>query len=491
MTRFLLLMWLPVWMVAVSAYAGEPLAYANARATSNPTALDRYVAKPDPNFSWTLVKTEKEEGLTLYTIAMTSQQWRTAQEVSRPIWKHTVIICVPDEVLHTTGLLYIEGGFDWGDGSIPGMWGVFKTIARNTKSITAEIYNVPNQPLVFYDMKSWPRFEDSLIAYTWDKFFRTGDDEWPLRLPMTKAAVRAMDTVQAFCASDAGGKHTVKDFAVTGVSKRGWTAWTTAIVDKRVVAIAPCSIDPMHVIEACRYHWEVYGRWSAAFGDYVAMRVTDWIDTPENAALMAFEDPSNYLDRLTMPKFILLGANDQFMVPESTGASWDKMQGEKWLRYSPNAGHALNDTAVPSVEAFYAAFVNGTPIPEYSFSFEEDGSIVVKLEPSSNGAIIQPESVKLWQAYNPKKRDVRGANATFEPTELQESAPGVYRANVEQRTPGYVVYLVELTYPGPTPDLPFRFTTGCRVTPQERPFKYTPPENLPKGFLSGEKLTME
>jgi len=49
------------------------------------------------------------------------------------------------------------------------------------------------------------RTEDSLIAYTWDKFLRTGDAKWPARLPMTKAAVRAMDTVTAFCGSAEGG----------------------------------------------------------------------------------------------------------------------------------------------------------------------------------------------------------------------------------------------------------------------------------------------
>ena len=32
------------------------------------------------------------------------------------------------------------------------------------------------------------RTEDDFIAYTWDKFLRTGDEKWPLRLPMTKAA---------------------------------------------------------------------------------------------------------------------------------------------------------------------------------------------------------------------------------------------------------------------------------------------------------------
>jgi len=66
------------------------------------------------------------------------------------------------------------------------------------------------------------------------------------RLPMTKSAVRAMDTVTAFLGSSrevtSGGR-----FVVAGGSKRGWTTWTTAAVDKRVVGIIPIVIDVLNI----------------------------------------------------------------------------------------------------------------------------------------------------------------------------------------------------------------------------------------------------
>ena len=56
---------------------------------------------------------------------------------------------------------------------------------------------------------------------------------------MTKAAVRAMDTITAFCKSQPAASVAVEKFVVSGGSKRGWTTWTTAAVDHRVVAIVP------------------------------------------------------------------------------------------------------------------------------------------------------------------------------------------------------------------------------------------------------------
>ena len=75
-----------------------------------------------------------------------------------------------------------------------------------TRSVVAELRMVPNQPLVFANDGGRERSEDEIIAYTWDKFLRTGDERWPARLPMTKAVVRAMDAVTAFCASPAAGQ---------------------------------------------------------------------------------------------------------------------------------------------------------------------------------------------------------------------------------------------------------------------------------------------
>ncbi len=464
-------------------------AYPFARETANPTALDRYVAKPDPNYKWELVRTDKEDGITSYTIDMTSQQWLTLKEVDRPVWQHWVTITVPDEVAYPTAMMFIDGGGNRRGGEPRGADGNMKRLARDTKTIAAAVYMIPNQPLKFTDGGGWGRSEDALIAYTWDKYYRTGGEEWPARLPMTKAVVRAMDTVQAFCASGAGGGHEVKDFVVAGGSKRGWTTWTTGIVDTRVRGMVPCVIDLVNLIPSFQHHYAVYGFWSLVIGDYQVLGILDWLETPENASLMRIVDPYYYFDRLKdMPKLVMNAGNDQFFVPDSWRFYWPDLGGPKWLRYMPNVGHGLDrQEAYATLASFHQAVASGAPIPNYTFDIAEDGTTTVRLLPASNGEVIQPSAVKLWQAHNPKSRDYRGGKAEYIPSPVQESEPGVYRVSVSPPEQGWIGYFVELTFPGPKPELPFKFTSGIRSVPDTTPAQYKHNPNPPKGFITGQQ----
>ena len=61
-----------------------------------------------------------------------------------------------------------------------------------------------------------------------------------LRYPMTKAMVNAMTVVQHFMKTKANIQ--VKEFMISGASKRGWNTYTTVAVDSRVTAMAPLVI---------------------------------------------------------------------------------------------------------------------------------------------------------------------------------------------------------------------------------------------------------
>jgi len=145
--------------------------------------LDRYIAAPDPHYKYELVKTVPGQGYTSYIIDLTSQQWRSESEVNRPIWKHWLTIVRPDDAKGPNAMLLIAGGSV--DQKAPAAaTRDLVDAAMVSHSVIAELRGIPNEPLIFSDEKR-TRTEDQIIAYSWVKFLKTGDESWPLRMPMT------------------------------------------------------------------------------------------------------------------------------------------------------------------------------------------------------------------------------------------------------------------------------------------------------------------
>jgi PhoPQ-activated pathogenicity-related protein len=440
-------------------------ALAQAPAPSNDrTALDKYVEAPDPTYKYELVSKAPGKGYTTYILKMTSQTWRSTSEVDRNVWWHWMILVKPDEVKSDKSLLYISSGNNNSAAPRDADQPIIQ-VAMATKSVVTELRMVPNQPLTFSDDKK-SRVEDEMIAYTWDKFLKTGDELWPARLPMTKAAVRAMDTVIAFCGSEAGGNTKIDGFVIAGGSKRGWTTWTTAAVDKRVVAVVPIVIDLLNLEPSFRHHFAVYGYYAPAVGDYEAMDIMKWQGTPQYRALMKIVEPYEYRHRFTMPKFIINAAGDEFFLPDSWQFYYHDLPGVKYLRYVPNTGHSLRGTdAWMTLLACYNAILTGAELPQFDWKIEKDGTIRVQ-------AKTKPSEVKLWQATNPGARDFRltTIGPKWKSSPLPEQGAGVYVAKVAPPKRGYTAYMVELTFPSGLALAPFKFTTGVKVVPDVEPF---------------------
>ena len=427
------------------------------------TALDRYIRKPDASYRYEFAgPLPCPGGCTASLLDMTSQTWRKPEEIDRTVWTHWVTVVRPAKVTSSTALLFITGGANDGRPRTT-VDAMIATLANQSGAVVAEVRMVPNQPLVFAG-ESRKRTEDSFIAYTWDKYMRGGDEEWPARLPMTKAAVRAMDAVTDFCKSEKGGAFPVDKYVVSGASKRGWTTWTTGAVDKRVVAIAPLVIDMLNIQKSFIHHWRAYGFWAPSVGDYTEMKTMDWMGAKEYANLLKIEEPYNYLDRLTMPKYVINAAGDQFFLPDSSQFYWKDLKGEKLLRYVPNTDHSLrNSDAVESLVAWFQLIVGGAARPSYSWKVEKDGAIRVK----TTG---KPTEVKLWQATNPDARDFRleKIKAAYQGSVLTPDAKGQYVARVPKPAKGFSAYFVELTYPGPG-KYALKVTTQVKVIPDIYP----------------------
>ncbi len=404
----------------------------------------------------------KGNGTTAYILEMTSQQWLTPAEVDRSIWKHWLTVIEPEKVSSDTALLFITGGSN--DKPAPKPDQNLVRVAEESRAVVAELRMVPNQPILFPgDTKG--RTEDSIIAYTWDKFLRTGDERWPLRLPMTKSAVRAMDTVTAFCKTDDGGKLNVQHFVVAGGSKRGWTTWTTAAVDRRVVAIVPIVIDMLNVVPSFKHHFAAYGFWAPAVGDYERAGIMDWQDTPQYKALLKIEEPYQYRDRFTMPKLLINSAGDQFFLPDSSQFYWNDLPGKKYIRYVPNSDHSLKNTdALTSLLAFYDAIIHAKALPEMTWELPEPGVIRVHSK-------TKPAKVKLWQATNPNARDFRleSIGPAYTDSPVEASGEDTYEVHIKAPEKGWTAAFVELTWNNEP--APFKFTSGVTVVPDVLPFE--------------------
>jgi len=444
--------------IAALWFAGLPLPAAGG---VERTALDEYAAAPDDSYSFRLVKQVSLRGMKVSVLEMTSQKWAPAETMRPKVWKHWLVLYQPREVTPRTALLMIGGGSNRDEPpSRPSPR--LAEAARAMGSVAAELRMVPNQPLIFEGDPHGPRSEDAMIAYAWDRFIHTGDPLWLPRLPMTKAVVRAMDTVTSFL--EGGQGPAVDRFMVTGGSKRGWTAWTTAAVDERVVAVCPIVIDLLNLKPSMIHHYRAYGFWAPAIRDYYEMGLMDQLDHPNFEKLLEIVEPYSYRERLTMPKFILNSAGDQFFLPDSSQFYFEDLPGEKYLRYVPNSDHSLRDTdAFQSLIAFYGAVLRGEPRPEFSWSFEDDGSIRVTTQ-------TEPAEVKLWQAANPEHRDFRleAVGPAYKSRELEPEAEGVYVARVEKPEKGWKAFFVELSYPSGG-KYRFKFTTAVRVIPGAYP----------------------
>ena len=141
-------------------------------------------------------------------------------------------------------------------------------------------------------------------------------------------------------------------FVVTGASKRGWTTWLTAVVDKRVIAIAPMVIDMLNIPAQIPNQLKQWGQFSIQIVDYTRRGlVQPENQTDRHARLWEMVDPYSYRDRLKIPKLIILGTNDPYWTLNALDLYWHGLTGIKHVLYVPNAGHSLD---TPSNYAYSA-----------------------------------------------------------------------------------------------------------------------------------------
>ncbi|MFO0808743.1 MAG: PhoPQ-activated protein PqaA family protein [Gemmataceae bacterium] len=407
--------------------------------------LASYVAKADPAFKWELKgKTESPLG-TVYDISLVSQQWQGIT------WEHGLQVYMPPGVKPTATM------FLWNQGGKPstGTAAFGLTLALQMKAPVAFLYGIPNQPL-FGGKK-----EDALIAETFVRYLETKDADWPLLFPMTKSLVRAMDALQAFTKKE--WKHETTGFVVSGASKRGWTTWLTGASDARVKAIAPLVIDTLNMPIQMAHQLKSFGTYSEMIRDYTERKLVPLPDTDDARALWKMTDPYSYRDKLTMPKFIVVGANDPYWTVDAMNFYWDDLKGDKWVSRVPNAGHNLEQKsaagapdrsrAVDSLAAFGKAQIHSKELAKATWTTDDTASrskLNVK-------ATATPVAARVWVVDAPT-RDFRRATWVEQTANIDGT---IATATVEAPEKGFRAYYGELDYN--LDGLTYRVGTQVRV----------------------------
>jgi PhoPQ-activated pathogenicity-related protein len=380
--------------LTLSTLAAFAAAFAPSRPAAAAGGLDGYFQRPEPAYKWVKRGEVKRDGCTIYDLQLVSQVWQGIT------WSHRLQIFRPDKLTYPGFCAIYNTGGNGSEGNT--QMGLL--MARNSGAVYAMLFGIPNQPL--YGGKT----EDALVVHTWLKYMETGDDTWPLHFPMAKAVLKSMDAIQEF--TKQSGQPEINGFLVSGASKRGWTTWLAgASRDPRIKGIIPMVIDVLNVRKQGPHQKEAYGKFSEQIADYTRVNMMERLETPEGRKLMELEDPYSYRHRLTMPKLLILGTNDRYWSQDALNLYWDGLKGPKWVLYTPNSGHGLEDR--PRVFATMAAFIRmvagGTKWPKMQWSYR-DRDAGSRLSLRSD---IQPKEARLFHVGS-ATRDFRDSRWSYE-----------------------------------------------------------------------------
>lgn len=433
------------------------------------TSMKDYIDSTKNEFSYEIEDVFYEDEWTGYHIRMTSGEWLDSKKVENVDWLHYVDIVIPKETQTDTGIMFIDSGVN--DENYFRLDSTSVSYALRTKSVIVNIHNIPAQPVNFLASDQESFYEDDLIAFAWNQFLEGGakqkDIEWLPRLPMTRAVVRSMDLAQEITLQN---NVNVKDFVVSGASKRGWTAWTTAAVDDRVVAVVPMVIDMLNMVPSFENHYRSYGEFSPAVQSYVNYNIQDWMETDEFKTLMSYVEPYYFKEKFTMPKYLINAGSDEFFSTDSWRFYYDELPGDKLLRYVPNTNHSLNGRYLnDDLISYFYRIINDIDMPTLKWELN-DNNLNVALDYEGN------YNVSIWNAKNQNGRDFRlwQEGELWQKINIQKSNDNNYQVEIKDKSNGYEAIMMEFTI-DPESEFPLIISSGPFVIPESYPFnKYEP-----------------
>lgn len=478
--------------------------------------IDRYLRIPDRAFTWKdtglrLRGTAPDTGVacTLHILRMTSQTWLRGVS-TKPKWVHHVVLVEPENL--------VKGGPKSGWASLilgdtmlvseqmlaaqpDANMKVAMGLATRLGALSAVLYGVPNEFNMFSDdpMHQGVLLQEEEKAYSWMHVIdHPNKPEFMVELPNVKSVVRGMDVLQNYTAGLPAGA--ISSFAVSGFSKRGMATWMTAAVDSRVKAILPGAM-PLHIHSMIKDLYRSYGNAPIATIPYFFRDLFGHLDDSSAVYLFKTIDAFNYMEKLSVPKFVMMTGSDDFMLVDATRPWLHKIPGETYFLMKPNREHLMQMSVIdflPPSAAFLEGIMTNQSTPQVAWNISEDeGTITAHV-----GGEHVPHTVRLWTARTCKahgRRDFRMLSNdppatcvqcgiplpagcwnmvnSWNSVPIKPSAPHGRTWVVTQDAPTdntYLAYYIDFVFEGPESNFhePWHLSTEVAI--------------LPKGFPRGE-----
>ena len=205
-------------------------------------------------------------------------------------------------------------------------------------------------------------------------------------------------------------------------------------------------IDILNMPVNLEYQVKMFNGYSEQIEDYVKLEIPQTATSEKGKAITTMVDPYSYRKKLTVPKMLFMGTNDEYWTVDAVKHYIDSIPGRNFIHYVPNAGHDLGDKrqALTALSAFFGETISGKPYPELTPTLTyTPKAFTLKIKASPDALT----GVSLWSADS-EDTDFRNDKWTSKEVALKKKG-NVITVLPTYPQSGYRAFYVDLKYKDP------------------------------------------
>jgi PhoPQ-activated pathogenicity-related protein len=204
-------------------------------------------------------------------------------------------------------------------------------------------------------------------------------------------------------------------------------------------------IDVLNMPVNVDYQVEVWGDYSIQIQDYVRLGIAQELHTESGKDLTTMIDPYSYRDKLSMPKMIFIGTNDEYWPVDAIKHYIGEIPGENYIHYIANAGHDLGggQQALVALSAFFGNTLLQEGYPVCDWSIAGNGSEVTLTVETS---VDRLRWARFWSADS-EDRDFR--NESWSNSDVETGGQKEFSTQVSLPESGFRAFYLDLVYASP------------------------------------------